>query len=74
MPNPRNRLPAGTRAASQRAVQKVFDNERALAELRGADRIRRQVREALDDATTTATVDGAEVEVVPRAAVERALE
>jgi hypothetical protein len=30
MPDRRNRLPGGTRAASQRAVQKVFENEQAL--------------------------------------------
>lgn len=73
MPSRRDRLPAGTRSASQRAVQKVFDNERALAELRGADEVRRGVRAALDQETITVEVDGASVEVVPVAVVEQAL-
>jgi hypothetical protein len=73
MPNRRNRLPSGTRAASQLAVQKVFENEQALAELRGADRVRRQVRAVLDETTTTVRVDGVDVEMVPRVAIERAL-
>jgi hypothetical protein len=73
MPSRRDRLPAGTRSASQRAVQKVFDNERALAELRGADDVRRRVRTVLDQETRTVEVDGEAVPVVPVAAVERAL-
>jgi hypothetical protein len=73
MPSRRDRLPAGTRSASQRAVQKVFDNERTLAELRGADEVRRSVRAVLDQQATTAEIDGAVVEVVPVAAVERAI-
>jgi hypothetical protein len=73
MPSRRDRLPAGTRSASQRAVQKVFDNELALAQLRGADAVRRKVRAVLERETTTAEVAGAAVEVVPVAAVEQAL-
>lgn len=73
MPDRRNRLPGGTRAASQRAVQKVFENEQALAELKGADRVRRQVRAALDASSTTVRIDGQDVDVVPRSAVEQAL-
>ena len=73
MPSRRDRLPAGTRSASQRAVQKVFDNELALAELRGADEVRRAVRAVLDSEAFSAQVDGAEAEVVPVSAVERAL-
>ena len=73
MPSRRDRLPAGTRSASQRAVQKVFDNERALAELRGADEVRRRVRAALDQETITVEVAGTAVDVVPVAAVEQAL-
>ena len=73
MPSRRDRLPAGTRSASQRAVQKVFDNELALAELRGADEVRRAVRAVVDAEAVTAEVDGAAVEVVPVSAVERAL-
>ena len=73
MPDRRARLPGGTRAASQRAVQKVFENEQALAELKGADRVRRQVRAVREESSTTVQIDGHDVEVVPRAAVEQAL-
>ena len=73
MPSRRDRLPAGTRSASQRAVQKVFDNELALAELRGADEVRRKVRAVLDQEATTAEVAGEVVDVVPVAAVQEAL-
>jgi hypothetical protein len=73
MPSRRDRLPAGTRSASQRAVQKVFENERALAELKGADEVRRSVRAVLESEAVTAEVDGAAVDVVPVSAVEQAL-
>jgi hypothetical protein len=73
MPDRRTRLPGGTRAASQRAVQKVFENEQALAELRGADRVRRRVREVLDSSTVTVPLGDVEVEMVPVVLVERAL-
>ena len=74
MPDRRSRLPAGTRAASQRAVQKVFDNELALAELRGAQEVRRRVREVLATAARSAEIDGVTVEVVPVDAVEKSLD
>jgi hypothetical protein len=54
-------------------VQKVFANEQALAELKGADRVRRQVRAVLEESSTTVSIGGQDVEVVPRAAVEQAL-
>jgi hypothetical protein len=73
MPSRRDRLPAGTRSASQRAVQKVFDNELALAELRGAEEIRRKVRAVLEQESVTTEIDGAAVEVVPVSLVEQAL-
>ena len=73
MPSRRDRLPAGTRSASQRAVQKVFDNELALAELRGAEEVRRRVRAVLDQEATTVEVAGTAVAVVPVTAVEKAL-
>ena len=73
MPDRRSRLPSGTRAASQQAAQKVFENEMALAELRGADRVRRHVREVIDSAAVTVRLEGVEVDVVPTALVERAL-
>ena len=73
MPERRNRLPSGTRAASQRAVQKVFDNEQKLAELRGEERVRRRVREVMSTASFEVHVGDAAVDVVPSAAVEEAL-
>ena len=73
MPNPRSRLPAGTRAASQRAAQKVFENERALAELRGKQEVSRRIREVLDAERRTVDLEGTTTEVVPVEAVERAL-
>ena len=73
MPSRRDRLPAGTRSASQRAVQKVFDNELALARLQGADEVRSGVRAVLEEQARTAEIDGVAVEVVPVAAVEEAL-
>lgn len=74
MPDRRNRLPAGTRAASQRAVQKVFANEQALAELSGRQRVARQVREVLASQRRTVEIDGQPVEVVPVDAIEEALD
>ena len=74
MPDRRNRLPAGTRAASQRAVQKVFANEQALAELGGRQRVARQVREVLASQRRTVEIDGQPVEVVPVDAIEEALD
>jgi hypothetical protein len=73
MPDRRNRLPAGTRAASQRAVQKVYENEQKLAELRGRQELTRRVREVLTAETRTVEIDGATVDVVPVEAIERAL-
>ena len=73
MPDRRGRLPAGTRAASQRAVQKVFANEQALAELRGRQDVTRRVREALAAGRRTVEIDGTAVDVVPVQAVEEAL-
>ena len=74
MPDRRNRLPAGTRAASQRAVQKVFANEQALAELGGRQRVARQVREVLASQRRTVEIDGQPVEVVPVDAIEAVLD
>jgi hypothetical protein len=74
VPDRRNRLPAGTRAASQRAVQKVFANEQALAELSGRQRVARQVREVLASQRRTVEIDGQPVEVVPVDAIEEALD
>ena len=74
MPDRRSRLPAGTRAASQRAVQKVFDNELALAELRGAQEVRRRVREVLATGTRSVEIDGVSRDVVPVDVIEKSLE
>ena len=74
MPDRRNRLPAGTRAASQRAVQKVFANEQALAELSGRQRVSRRVREVLAAQRRTVEIDGKPVDVVPVDAIEEALD
>ena len=73
MPDRRSRLPAGTRAASQRAVQKVFENELALAELKATQEIRRRLEAIPDERRHTIEVDGRSVEVVELAAVEDAL-
>ncbi len=73
MPDRRNRLPSGTRAASQRAVQKVFDNEQKLAELRGEERVRRRIREVMQTAAFETHLGDVAVTVVPTAAVEEAL-
>jgi hypothetical protein len=62
-----------TRSPSQRAVQKVMDEELEIAERRGADRVRAQVRDLLADRRRVVRQGDHQIEVVEVSALAELL-
>jgi hypothetical protein len=58
---------------SQRAAQKVLDEEVAIAERRGAERVRAQVRDLLDDRRRVVRMGDQQIEVVEVSALTEVL-
>ena len=57
------------RSPSQRATQKVFDQELAIAENRGAERVRAQVRDVIADRRRVVRHGDHQIEVVEVSAI-----
>lgn len=60
-------------AASQHAAEQVHARELALAEERGAERMRERLRDMLDDRRRVVRLGGSQIEVVEVAAIEDVL-
>jgi len=61
-------------SASQKATKKVYDEELALAEERGAEQLRARLREMLDERRRVVRLGDQQIEVVEVSAVEGALD
>lgn len=60
-------------AASQHATEQVLARELALAEERGAERVRARLRDMLVDSRRVVRLGGSQIEVVEVAAIEDVL-
>jgi hypothetical protein len=58
-----------SRSPSQRAAQKTLDQELAIAERRGAERVRAQVRDMLDERRRIVRMGEHQIEVVEVSAI-----
>jgi hypothetical protein len=63
-----------TRSASQKEAKKVYDEELALAEQRGAEQLRAKLRDMLNDRRRVVRLGDQQIEVVEVSAVEGALD
>ena len=63
-----------SRSTSHKATQKVYDEELAQAEERGAEQLRAKLREMLKDRRRVVRLGDQQIEVVEVSAVEGALD